>query len=271
MDLDALEPVADPEPISTKPHSRSTKVERQKSPQKMPHSPKEAKKRNKYEKRSNNERKQKKETGKENAGYFASFGLHSVDELLGLDDEVSAVSEVVSQVEQVPSHQSPTPLRSILSPTPRSQTPRRVRLTLSDVHEVRSRSPSPEPISTARAINSEIYTDDFTEIYTEGKRSQTPMSVHSSDSEESIKTMTESDRSSPARFRRSSLSRQKSEDHYSDDFTETHSYSRRRRTYSGRSSSHDSAPYSEDYTSYSETGTDRSKLVYCWEILCTCS
>lgn len=238
MGIDALGPVLDLEPAGApkSPDKKKTtfKLKSPSSPKvkKKKASPRETKKRG----------KEKKKKPEEASPFFSSMGLQSVDELFGVDADTSEASEVPSEE---PEMRSPTPLRSILSPTSRSQTPRRVRLSLGEIHEIRSRSPSPEPISTGRALSSRIYTEEFEDE----EHTDTAVSIHTSDSDDSIETITDTGRSSPSRSRKSSLSRQRSIEDYSDDFTETSAASRWR-SHSSRSSSHDSATYSDDYTSY---------------------
>ena len=243
--MDELEPALDLSPV--KPSRESPK--RSSSKAKSPRSPK-GKSRKKDQKENKKKQKDKKSHGSKapaaSNSFFSSFGLQSVDDLFGgADEQLSRGSDVSSEVvEEVYEHRSPTPLRSILSPTPRSYTPRRVRLSLSEVLEVRS--PSPEPVSTARAVTSRIYTEDF-EV--EEYYSESAASIGSET--ESVRTLTGSGRSSPSRSRRSSLSRQRSDDYYSDDFTETSATSRRGYAHSSSSTRSDSSDtYSEDYTSY---------------------
>ncbi len=250
MDLDDLRLEASPQPI---PISHKSK--------------KKQKKKGKKEK----EKKEKKSKKKSN-DFFSGLGLQSVDDLLGGSDVevVSEVSEVLEEgrdfgVSISDIHNEDeiiTPLRSILSPTPRSlATPRsargRVRLSLGDVTEIRSRSPSPDPISTAR-VDTVAYSEDFDDeteavktVYSEDEDSTTE-----SVSERTV-TETESVLSSPSRSPRSPQprgSRRRSSDYggYSEDFTsttetETQAYS--------------DGSYTDDdtYTQSYATATDRSR------------
>ena len=115
--------------------------------------------------------------------FFANLGLQTVDDLLGgnvrsLDDG----SEIASDIEEQDSRddRSPSPLRSILSPSPKpDKTPRssrsRVHYSLEEITEVRSRSPSPEVIDTARQSS---YADDFEQdsVRSESIRTEQPTS-----------------------------------------------------------------------------------------------
>jgi len=137
---------------------------------------------------------------------LGQFGVHSVDELLDeyQDDyrEIEipeALSE--SDYEMVPdlSRSSIHPLRSILSPTPRSVTPRssrsRVRL-MDELVEIRSRSPSPVLEHVVRSLHESgrkrfLYRSNNSTAVRNITESQ--QKNQSSDSETTIQTLCESD------------------------------------------------------------------------------
>ena len=218
MDLDALElAIAVPEPEPVRP-SKLSKKSKDKQDKKLS--------------KENKKRREKKP--KLTDDLFSSLGLHTVDELLAGGDvnDLEPVSEQYSEVHtEGDSEYEPTsrsvPLRSILSPSPRPPTPRssrsRVRLSLTDLREERSRSASPEAITSSRArtysedfddesIHSEVIRTDT--IRSELMRTESIHTIEGSDTEDySERTLSPSPRSS-ASFRR-----QKSEDYYSDDFT----------------------------------------------------
>ena len=201
----------------------------------------------------------KKEKEKKVDDVFGSLGLMTVDDLLGgavSDDEESGASEVqtggaTSEIATIMDDSGrQTPLRSILSsPQPnarRSSGPRR-RVSLKD--DVRSRSPSPEIISTARGSRTSIdYDDEFEESIGTEQPSTIRTDHDDSGSEPDSYTYSRN------RSRKHSYSRTRSEDYYSDDFTSGTETSRLARRYS-RSSSVGS--YSEDFTDYSETDYSR--------------
>lgn len=230
---------------------------------------------------------------------LSQFGLQSVDDLLGMtkDDYVEPlpISEVLyeSDFDFVPSTSrgiSPMPLRSILSPTPRSMTPRssrsRVRL-MDELTEIRSRSPSPEtPKSASRAsgvTRSETVrtvTDSESEVertirtidesHTKGNTSDgsdteetsTVKTLSDGDSVSSFDRMSATRRSRRRIQRRSSYSRRSStasERFYSDDFTNTSPGSESQST-SRRSSFTDDLD-SQKSMSESTDSKDRSRLV----------
>lgn len=192
-------------------------------------------------------------------GFFASLGLATVDDLLGRKDEESDadVSEAITDGPQTSeirtdyephtarSLRSTTPLRSILSPSPRP-TPRlsgsRVRLSLDNVEEVpyRPQSISPEIISTARRSRSPsvVQTESETEI------PETIDTEQSSEDDYYTDHSITSGRSSPERSLRWASD-------YSEDFTGySHSASRSIRRYS-RNLSTDTGTdhYSDDFAS----------------------
>jgi len=214
---------------------------------------------------------------------FNVINLQTVDELLGAADELSAASEIktegaMSEIRTEPyesdfeltsaSYKTAAPLKSILA-TPRSPktTPRsargRVRYSLDDDVKIRSRSPSPEVISTAYGseVSSVIHSERSSKIM----EISTARSVTEEIAESGSETYTEdysedfscpSGRSSPDR---SSLSRHRrpSSDRYSDDFTSATEVDDRTKTswsYS-RHTSRDS--FSDDYTSYTESSRSR--------------
>src|SRR6218665_578524 len=160
---------------------------------------------------------------------LSQFGLQSVDDLLGVtkDDHDEPISEVLyeNDFDFVPSTSrggiSPMPLRSILSPTPRSMTPRssrsRVRL-MDELTEIRSRSPSPEtPKSASRAsylTRSETVrtvTDSESEvertIHTIDESSRKRNTSDDTDTEETSTVKTLSDVDSVSSFDRMSVTR----------------------------------------------------------------
>ena len=181
---------------------------------------------------------------------FSSFGLQSVEDLMGptMEDEISEapeVSEVIRTEPEIESDIDPpsrptTPLRSILSPSPRPLTPRssrsRVRLSLTDVREIRS--PSPEIIYTGRTRTGSIaYSEDFED-------DESIHTIHTQEESDSDRTL------SPRYNRKNSY-----DDYYSDDFTSvaSGSSSPRRRVIS-RLSSRDST-----YSTFSDTFSERSR------------
>ena len=217
--------------------------------------PKEEKKQPSQKKKPSKKTEVKKSKKKNDNDIFSAMGLQTIDDL-GVTDSGDDVEIKMAESEReyesdfdpvtYSEGRTPSPLRSILSPTPRS-TPRsgrgrgRVHYSLEEVTEVRSRSPSPEVISTARgSITSIVYTEDFddddsaSEIVTASRGSvddsQTDTSYHH-----------------PRRRRHYS-------NEYSDDFT---SASESRGRHYSRSSSVDSetGSYTESFTSY----TSRSR------------
>lgn len=274
MDLDALEP-AKPQSSPTKPLTSHRQPEKSK--------PKPSERKTKQEKAKPSESAAADE-------YFSNLGLQTVDDLLGRQDseEDSAASEIMtaaqnSEIRTEPeseqyesdfepntarSVRSTTPLRSILSPSPRP-TPRlsrsRVRLSLDNVEEVpyRSRSPSLEVISTARRSSSAsiVYSDDFSE--TDIPTSMVKTEPVSEEDYNSDYTITTSGRSSPERYTPPMRRRSEYSD-YSDDFTsatEGGGTPRSVRRYSRNLSSDTGGDYySDDYTSYTtEQPSDLSR------------
>ena len=221
---------------------------------------------------------------KKTSSFFSSMGLHTVDELFGVDeDKVSDVSEVSSSVQ--PSEQptydyhaalasrSPSPLRSILSGSSRPITPKssrsHVRLSLNDeITEIRSRSPSPEAISTARPSHaSTVYTEDFeSESVTEHASSYTRSGAESENSASSYTSSrsVSSHRSScssrsirstrSTRSSRSKATTARSDDGYSDDFGTESSHRSER--------SHSPVTESGDNRSVSQSPSNPYKKLY---------
>ncbi len=210
-------------------------------------------------------RKTKTNPEPEKNDFFSALGLQTLDDLEDPDElspiqsrrpSVPTIPEVEESDPESMSPRSPTPLKSILatprlSPTPRSSRGR-VRYNIQEIAEARSRSPSPEVISTAPVskVTSAIYTEDFTEesappdvVYT--ARSATTID---SDPESYSDDFTQSGRSSPDR---SNLSRRRSGEVYSDDWTSATEHSRYGRSYR-RSSSRESmvSSYTSDHSSY---------------------
>lgn len=257
MDLDSLEPAMPVLSSQTKTSTNKTKEKKVKEADK-----------GKAKKSSTQSKKAVEDD------IFGSLGLHTVDELLLplgdlSDQEISEASEMGGVTSEIKteaddyqyesdfdpasrSTRSPTPLRSILSPTPRA-TPRsarsRVRYSLQEVTEIRSRSPSPEVISTARGSYSHasiVYTEDFDDYSASEIATAT------------VKTEYESDSDSSGGYRRSQRSHRSRKDSYdySDDFTSATEMTPRHHQYS-RSSSHESdvVSYTESFTSYAESSS----------------
>ena len=259
MDLNALEPASLPvkedsrtaERVNQKPAVSETKKAATKTDQSGRKSDKRGNNKDgikKTSRKSKDKKSQKKwedtkKTGEKKiektSSFFSSMGLRSLDELFSVedDDKASDVSEVSSTVQPSEPHhdfhavsRSPSPLRSILSGSSRPVTPKssRVRLSLNDeITEIRSRSPSPEVVSTARG--SAAYTQDFdTESVAERVSSgvHTPRSGAYSDSASSYsssKSMSSRRSSRSSRSTRSTRSTRSrattgTDDVYSDDF-----------------------------------------------------
>lgn len=218
------------------------------------------------------------------------FGLQSIDDLQGIgkdNDEMEPlqISEILyeSDFDVAPLSSrgiSPMPLRSILSPTPRSMTPRssrsRVRL-MDELTEIRSRSPTPETPESASPRRSygvrteSVHTDTDSEIERTIKtlEESSGKGNSSSDTEENSTIKTLSDASTASSFDRMSATRKShrriqrrpstssrrsstaSERYYSDDFTKSSMATSDSQSTSRRSS------YTED-TEESQRSSPRS-------------
>lgn len=210
---------------------------------------------------------------------FAKMGLQTVEDLL-IDNKIEFTdTDIGTDIEREDDddedypynniRRTPSPLRSILSPSPKPEkTPRsgrtpRVRYSLDEVTEIRSRSPSPEVISTASPSKTasvihtgDEYDDDFESVIKTDDPSETEESVIS----ERLTTARKS-------FRRNWSSRSESEFNYSDDFmsaTESR-WASKRREYSLSQRSVDTADseysgvYSDTFSEMSESRTDNRR------------
>ncbi|ELU06445.1 hypothetical protein CAPTEDRAFT_215105 [Capitella teleta] len=198
--------------------------------------------------------------------FFNELNLATVDDLLGrkMESDGDDLSEVLTaghhssetRDHTARSVRSTTPLRSILSPSPRP-TPRlsgsRVRLSLDNVEEVsyRPRSSSPEMISTARRSYSQ-------ENLSESDVADTINTEESSEDDYYSDYTITSGRSSPER---QPSTKWKNESEYSEDFTNySQGTSRSIRRYSRNLSTTDTDHYSDDFASFTtEQASDISR------------
>ena len=213
---------------------------------------------------------------------FNMLNLQTVDDLLGAATELSIASEVktegaTSQIQTEPyesdfeplstSGKVSTPLKSILA-TPRSPktTPRsargRVRYLLDEEVKIRSRSPSPEVVSTTHGseASSITHTHRSSEAAEISSVQSIPERVDGSGSETYTEDYSEDFSSSHSITEKSSVSRQcrHSSDVYSDDFLSGTDYDERRKKTSHSYSRHTSQEsFTDDYTSYTESSRSR--------------
>lgn len=165
---------------------------------------------------------------------------------------------------------SPSPLRGILSPSPKPEkTPRsgrtpRVRYSLEEVTEVRSRSPSPELVSSAPVsrVASMVYSEGFEEDSESVVQTEDPSETEGSVISERIGEISRNVSGSRRHF---STSRSRSDsEYYSDDFmsaTESRWASKRKENaLSSRSMESMDSEYSMYSDTFSEFSESRSEI-----------
>ena len=251
LDLDALEPV-ELSPPDHKPASKSK--EKTKSSKSKDFKKKESKSSGKSKTAAN-----KQKSGSiESDNVFAEMGLYTVDDLLGRQSDSDHIGTDIEEDVSF-GDRSPSPLRSILSPSPKlERTPRssrtRVHYSLDDLTD--ARSPSPEIISTARLSKSAsvVYTDDF------HPDASLRSDIHTGDVSE-IDSVSEHLGHSQSSHTRTRTNRRSESEYYSDDFisaTESRWSAKRREYALSHSESVDSeySVYSDTFSEMSESRTD---------------